>query len=333
MVAVFLFAIVVLQNVRYFQLKSYLKALVAFTAIFVSAAWLQFPAYLAFKEILRVLFVDVWKGVTPRSEFIFPRFFELAHADMAGAMKSILVYDGADVLFLLTTLAGLIIMLNMRKQLNDTSRFLFLFTGVVLLFFPIGLVLKVGLFRVLYYLRPLFPVFSSIFVLYLIKNKAWIRVLLLSSIILLVTVQLYSCQLLIPPANILLQDLPADEPLVYVNKVNTIYQRQMVYFAMSHISRQIACDISTKNQIIGLTDFNFSRTHIVDYYPLDRSQSEKEYNFFLIHFPGIGGPFVEQAEKRTGDLIRKAAENSSIIYTNGESYVLTEPFLYSKGTP
>jgi len=97
----------------------------------------------------------------------------------------------------------------------------------------------------------------------------------------------------------------------------------MIEFAGNYLNGRIACDLVTREQIKGLTDFSFSVAYITGYYPLDKSQLEKRYDYFLIHLPGASGPFKEQAEMRTRDLILEAIYNSSVIYTNGESYALT----------
>lgn len=323
---VFLLMIMLLQKVPYFRLKSYLKASATFAVMSVCVAWLMFPARFTLEAITRTIFVSVLGGTTPASGYIPSRFFELAHIDMLEATKTILVSKGADVFLLLLGLGGLIVLLKMQKQVNNTSRFLFLISGLMLLFIPIGLLLKIGGFRILRLASPLFPILSVIFILYAGKRRAWMRAVTFSSIILLATLQLYSCQPLIPSANVLSKDLPTSEPIFYASSMNSIYQRQMIEFARDYVGDRmgynIACDKVTRNQITGLTEFNFSAAHLAWYYPLGKNQPEKEYDYFLTHLPGVSGPFDEQAEMRTRDLILEAIYNSTIVYTNSESYIL-----------
>ena len=282
----------------------------------------MFPGEFTYESILRVIFVGAPRGITPAGGFIPPRFFELARTDMLGAIKTILVFNGADAFLLLMTLGGLMVLLKKRKQVSNTAKFLFLISGLMLSFIPFGFLLKVGGFRVLHLASPFFPIFCGIFTLYAGKKRMWLRAVIFSSIILLATLQLYHCQPLIPPANILSKDLPTSEPIVYATGVNSIYQRQMIEFARDYVGGRIACDGVTRNQITGLTEFDFSNAHLARYYPLDKNQPERTYDCFLIHVPGISGGFGEQAEIRTRDLIIEAIYNSSIIYTNGESYIL-----------
>ena len=317
----FLLTTMLLQKIPNFRLKSYLKAPAVFAVTLICGAWLMFPAGFTFEAIVRTILVGVPRGTSPGG-YVPPRFFELARVDMFGAIKSILVFNGADAFLLLLTIGGLMVLLKMRKRVNHTSKFLFLISGLMLLFIPIGLLLKVGGFRVLHIASPLFPIFSGIFILYASKRRVWMRAVIFSSIILLATLQLYSCQPLIPSANIVLKDLPTSEPIVYVTDVNSIYQRRMIEFARDHVGGQIACDKVTRNQIKGLTEFDFSVAHLTWYYPLDKNQPGRTYDCFLIHLPGISGGFGEQAQIRTRDLIIEAIYNSSIIYTNGESYIL-----------
>jgi len=326
LLTVLLLMIILLQKVSYFRLKSYLKASATFAAISVCVAWLMFPARFTLEAITRTIFVGVPSGVTPIAESVPSRFFELARVDMLGAIKSILVFSGAAVFLSLLTLAGLMILLKMRKEVDNTSKFLFLVGGLILLFVPIGFLLKVGAFRILHLASPLFPIFSSIFILYVGKRRMWVRGVIFPAIILLATLQLYDCQPLLPSANVLSNELPTSEPIVYVNQVNSIYQRQMIEFARDYVGGRIAGDIVTRNQIIGLTEFDFSVAHLEYYYPLDKNQLERKYDCFLIHLPGASGRFGEQAEMRTRDLILETIYNSSITYTNGESYILVHNF-------
>lgn len=326
LLTIFFLTVMLLQKVSYFRLKSYLKASAAFAVASISVAWLMFPAKFTFEAIVRVIFVGAPSRTTPIAESVPSRFFELARVDMFGAIKSILVFNGADVFLLLLTLGGLMVLLKMRKQVNNTSKFLFLISGLMLLFIPIGFLIKVGGFRVLHMASPLFPIFCGIFILYACKRRVWMRAVIFLSIILLATLQLYSCQPLIPSANVLSKDLPGSEPIVYVTGVNSIYQRQMIEFARDYVVGRIACDHVTRNQIRGLTEFDFSVSHLARYYPLDKNQPERTYDCFLIHVPGISGGFGEQAEMRSRHMILATIYNSSILYTNGESCILAHDF-------
>lgn len=339
LLATLLLAIMLLQKISHFRLKSFLRGSGIFAGTLACVAWLMFSARHTFEQILHVLFVGVPSGITPRAENIPSRFFELFRVDIFGALRTILVFNGADIFLLLLTLGGLIVLVKMRKQLNNTSNLLLLIISLMLVLVPIGLLLRVGQFRVVDLASPLFLTLSGIFVLYIGKigkRRALMGAVIFSSMILLATLQLYRCQPLIPTANVLSKDLPATEYIIDVIQVNSIYQRQMIEFAKNYIEGQIACDHITRNQIIGLTDFNFSATHLLHayergwYYPLDKNQLEKEYHYFLIHLPGVSGQFGESAETRTRDLILEATYNSSIVYTNGESYVLHRNYLQTQ---
>jgi hypothetical protein len=323
LLTIFLLTIVLLQKISYFRLKSYLKVPQIFAATLICVAWITFPAERALEKISRLVFVGALAGTTPAAEQITPRFFELAQVDILAAIKTFLVFYGVDIFLLLLTFASLIILLKRLKQLDNTSKFLFLMCGVTLVSMPLAFLSKLGLFRVLYFLSPLFPIFTSIFILLTCKRRKWLIVVIISLVVLLTPIRLYKCQPLIPSANTLKKDLPAGEPIVYVTGVNSIYQRQMIAFAGDYVRGGIACDLVTREQIISLTDFSFSVAYLTRYYPLDKTQIERRYAYFLIHLPGASGPFNEQAEFRTRDLILEAIYNSSVIYTNGESYTLT----------
>jgi len=143
----------------------------------------------------------------------------------------------------------------------------------------------------------------------------------------LATIQLYGYQPLMPSASSISKDLPMDEPIGYRVWVNSAYQRNMITHTEKYVPQDtlIACDAVTRNQIIGLTNHNFSSNHIAWYYPLDKTVPERNYNYFLIHRPGKSGAFNEKAEIRTGFLITESLYKSTynILYNNGESYMLS----------
>lgn len=318
----FLFAIAAIPRIPYLRLKSFFNFQTALMPTIICVEWLTVRATPALIAILSILFIGVPAGQGTPGGFIPPRFFELVRVDLLEAIKAALVYDGGDLLILLLTVWGLMILLRMRRNIDHTSRFLLFVCGLMLLFIPLGLLLKVGGFRILHLASPLFPVFCAVFIIRTVRQKTWIRALVVFSLAVLATLQLYACQPLIPSANVLSKDLPTNEPIVYVNHVNSIYQRQMINFAESYVDGRISCDGLTENQITGLTRLDFSVAHLTRYYPLDKNQPVRTYDCFLIHLPGISGVFAEQVEMRTRVLLIETMYNSSIVYTNGESYVL-----------
>jgi hypothetical protein len=323
--AVSLLAIMALQRVSHFRPKSLLRASIMLAVASIIIAWLMFPASPTLQEIARLIFIGVPSGRTPPAEYISATFFEHARVNILSAMRSFTVFYGADAFFLLLTLAGLIILLKMRKKLNSAANFLSLFGWVILLFIIIGYLMKLGAPRALTFAGLLFPVFSSVLVLY-IRTRTWIRPFIFISIILLATIQLYGCQPLVPPANVLYKDLPSNVPMSYANLVNSIYQRQMIDFAESHLRGTIAAVSPTASQIVGLTGINFSVANLVWYYPLDKNQPEQRYDYFLIHLPGRSGVPAVEPRLGTTSVILEAIYNSSIVYTNGESYILAHDY-------
>jgi hypothetical protein len=321
LLAIFLVIVFSAQRIPRFRLKSYLRLSALFSVVSITLAWLTFSARDAFGTIIRGLFSGPTGGA-PTSEAIPVRFFELASVNVLEAGKAVLVYYGADVFLLLLMLASLAILMKVWKQIDNSSKFLALIAVVMLVSIPVGALVKVGMFRVVNLAGPLLPIFAGIFIQRAGKRRAWLSAMIFSSIVILATLQLFACQPLIPPASVLSKNLPADQPVVYVSNVNSAYQRQIAAFASSYVVGTIACDAVTQTQISGLTESNFSINHLAFYYPLDKNQPEKEYDYFFIHLPGISGAFEEKVEVRTRDLILQAIYNSSIVYTNGESYAL-----------
>ncbi len=323
--AISLLAIMLLQRILHFGKRSYWRASIPLGVALIIVVWLMFPASTTLQGIVNVIFVSVPGGVTPQSEYISSTFFEHVRANILSATRSFAVYYGADAFFLLLTLAGLLLLLKWRKKLNNALNFLSIFGWLTLFLMVVGYLMKLGAPRVLQFARLLFPVFAGVVVLR-IGKKAWVRKLILpvifSTIILLATIELYGCQPLVPPANVLYKDLPPDVPMGYAGIVNSIYQRQMISFAENHVQGRIAAVGPTSSQIVGLTNINFSAASLVSYYPIDRSLPEQQYDCFLINLPGKSGAPAVEPPLRTTSVILEYIHNSSIVYTNGESYIL-----------
>ncbi len=259
------------------------------------------------------------------------RFLELARIDIFEGLKMATLTYGANILTMFLTMLGLVFVVKMRKRPKQLV-FISVFIAITWLFLTVGLTLGVGA----YYYRRMFDwplmVYPPIIGLLLSKlEKRRYVVVLLFSLIFLATITVYDYQPLVPTANVLSADLPKDEPLVYEVQVNSIYQRQMIEYVEKYVRGPIACDAVTRNQIYGLTRYNFSETYLTWFYPfsrlIDESMPEVRYEYFLTHLPGKSGAFQEEAEIRTRALILGALYNSTfnIVYSNSESYVLAKP--------
>jgi len=322
---IFIVGVKLLQKISWFRLKSYLKLSLVLAATAIVAAWLLVPARFTFNAIVAAIMEGLSGRQNPGGESIPSRFFELANVNMRGAIDTALVFYGADILFLAMTVICLIFLIKMRKQNNESLNFLLVLAVIVVTAGLVGIPLGVGGFRILYFISLLFTIFCTIAILSIIKRKTWVHAAILLLIVFVSTLQFYNCQPLLPSANVLSQNLPAEEPIVYVNSVNSVYQRQLIIFAENHVAGKIACDAVTENQILGLVDSDFFVNHLWwYYYPLDKTAAALQYDCFLIHLPGVSGGFIEQAELRNHDVILNTIYSSNVVYTNGESFVLTD---------
>jgi hypothetical protein len=322
LITVFLLAVLLIQKVPYFRLKSYLPVPALLAAVSICTAWLLFSAKFTLEQFVRLLFFYAPSGSTPGSESIPSPFFSLINVDIFGAVRIVLITYGAEIFVLLLALGGLIVSLKKLRHVDNVSKFIVLIFGVMLLLAPVGFFMKLGGFRVLDSANILFPIFVGVLILNRANRRTWVRSVILLSIMFFAFSELYPCQPIVPSANTLQKDLPPTEPIVYVTFVNSIYQRQVIGFAKSYAQGLIACDAITLNQIQGLTDADFYNSHLAWYYPLDKNLVKEQYDFFIVHIPGISGVYTEPAAIRTKDIILETVYNSSITYTNGESFVL-----------
>jgi hypothetical protein len=325
-----LLLILALERVPYLRTKYRTRSLrvpVALTVTAIGLTWLIFRAGSTFQEILVEIFLGVPTGTTAKSEYIPSTFFRLVDADILAAVKTFLVYYGADFILLILTLVGVILMLRLTKKLNSVENFLLLFCGLVLLIIPIGVFLKLGATRALSFAELMFPIFSGIAIFYLSKKGKWASFCVFALIMLLLPLQSYGCQPLIPSANVIYKELPSSTPIGYATDVYSIYQRKVISYTVSYVtSGRIACDQITYNQIAGIADYDFLDAHLIFYYPIDKQQPQQAYDLFIIHVPGRAGILQEKAPVRTPDLILQTIHDSGVVYTNGESYILAHNY-------
>jgi hypothetical protein len=283
---------------------------------------------------LIILYFDKIRGAVIVSKELVPqRFFAVGFLDQ---LSVVLVIYGATILLMVLTVIGVVVAIKrLRTQLQSGLIFLSLFLVSLWAILAIQLLsgfsgLEFG--RILMLSLVFSPIFAAVAISHVTKARAKKLVMLLIPLLMiLATIELYGFQPLIPTYG------RTGEPLTHVGNVNSVYQRYMIEHAERYIQEGlIACDRVTTNQIIGLTSHNFSDSHLAWYYPFSRllhsNITEKEYDYFLIHLPGKSGPLSEKAEIRTRSLIVESVCNSSVLYSNGESYVLSEPFMYSNSS-
>ena len=323
----FLLILLFLKKFSRLGLSSFLSSAKVLILVLIGLAWFSFQAYGALQSIVQVFSVEIPTGTTAVSQHIGTGSFTVLRINPIAALMSFGVVYAADVFFLLLSFVGLLLILRMRKRLNPVSRFFAILYSIVLVLGVVGAILTVGAPRLLFVAQLLFPIFSSIFICSLLSKKTSIRKLIVGVvfflIILLATIEFYGCQPIIPSANVLDKDLPSSVKLNYVFMVNSIYQRQMIIFAEKYVSGVVAAVFPITNQIIGLTNSNFS-LNVRSYDPLDSNLSKPYYDFLLINAPGSAGNYAGNPNPLLNDpiLMNNYISNQTIIYTNGESYVL-----------
>lgn len=319
---IFLFGTIILQRIPSLRLANFIRTRAVIAAALIGVAVLMFQATDAFTSMLQTVFIASPGSYTPGSEFIPSSFFSLALADPIGGIMVTLVYYGMDVFLLLLALGGLIVLLKERKELSNLFKFLLLLGGLPLLFIPIGAIMKVGTFRLVYFVIPFLLLFSSVFLLYLGSKKKWLPIAVFSFMMILAPIELYACQPLIPSANIVYKELPKTEPIGYVGQVTSVYQRQMILFAQNYVTGKIAGDAMSTSQVLGSAGYKYTNEHVIYYNPLDTSQPPQKYDALFIHLAGKSGILPDNAKARSPSSILNAIYSSNVVYTNGESYIL-----------
>ncbi len=331
-----------------FMIKSfrfrYLKATLLIFLAVLNLAWLLYQAPVLYGSARAVIitFLNAMQGLTigdPVSGFR-PRFFQL---DIVSVSKTLAVFHGGDLFLVFLMVLGILVV---AKKLRSSTifRFLSLYVVIAWVYYAVQRLVGRGFTGIVEYTRIfehtliLAPILAGVTLFYLKKKlRSQVPVIaIVSLLMILAPIELYACQPLVPPSNVVSELLPSNQPLVYLGMVNSIYQRSLIRHAERYIREGfIASDLVTTRQMQGLTSYNFSKTHVRQYYPfsrlIDETKEKRAYDYFLVHSAGRGGVLYEQAEIRTTSLIHTAIYNSSIIYNNGESYVLQRPFMYEDG--
>ena len=135
-------------------------------------------------------------------------------------------------------------------------------------------------------------------------------------------IQFFRYQPLVPKVGVLSRDLPKNEFIVDLGRVNTPYQKEMISFAERYSSdARIASDSVTRFQIHGFSNYSFVLRHIwhSPLYP----DKNLQWNLFLLH-TSKAGPFQEEVEYRTSEMIENLRlEAGNIIYDNGASFIIS----------
>jgi len=305
------------------------------TIVLINCAWLSLKATNLLEMIIeteipymeRLLGYEAVAGVA-----IPPRLFELGFTE---ALKVAIIFHGGDMLLMFLTLIGIVIAAkNFHTRSKSTFIFLSLYVTSLWLFLAVGLLVfnfgEQWYDRILRMTSTVSPIFASIPFFHMKKGIRNTKLaIFLIGLVILAPIQHYRCQPLVPPASAYSKDLPTDEPVVYINIVNSAYQIHMIKHSETYFpqGKLIACDRVTRDQIFGLTNRTFPYSHLAWYYPLEMGATERRYDYFLIHLPGKSGVLLEKAEARTKSLIYDAMTHSNILYTNAESYILTNPLM------
>jgi len=117
---------------------------------------------------------------------------------------------------------------------------------------------------------------------------------------------------------------PADTPLLWFHQVNTDYQRRMLEFAAGQIpgGAQVLVDYIGYQQsglFFGLDSVYRLRQLSWGALP--------EPAYVLLHWPGVAGAYMEQAEVRSHDFVQRmrTSPGTNVLYDNGGSFILYYP--------
>ncbi|MEM2111226.1 MAG: hypothetical protein QXX08_05035 [Candidatus Bathyarchaeia archaeon] len=304
-------------------------------------AWLMFEANFVFEMLIdtasRLLTGQVSKAPIPQ------RFFEIPFVE---ELKFFVLKYIKDVIIVLLSSAGLLVLLKNFRHKNDYifKNFyipLVYFLGATLFLIAFQFATRFGEIeyrRFIDYAMLLSPFLTGIFLLYIterfrvITKKDWLSVLLTTLILFTCIsacmIQTFPYQPLVPRASVLAEELPENEYITELMRVNTIFQEKMILFAEKFSSKNanITSDTVTRWQIYGLANETFINRYIWCY-PLgpEANIESKQWSILLLHYSGKSGPLDEKVEYRTNEAIDNL-RNLLVctVYDNGESFIVSK---------
>ena len=273
------------------------------------------------------------------------RFFEVP---FTAQIKIFSLYHLKDLIISILSLSGLIIFVNGQKKTGETKiLYLYLFSFLVPIWLILIFELLVGYGDLEYYRLINYGIIFSPFLVGIafyqlkialdssslnFKAKTLAMIFIMFIVVGFSLIQFFPYQPLAPKGNIISEDIPENEPLIHFNNVNTIYQKEMISFACSHFPTDVPITISTitsdtitRLQMIAFFNesFEFVKSRHTWYSPLT-SDTELDWNLFLLHWGEKSGPFAEQVEYRTKNKLieNRNGRGRNIIYDNGESFII-----------
>jgi hypothetical protein len=182
--------------------------------------------------------------------------------------------------------------------------------------------------RLIVYAMALSPFLVGLFLWHLRRYFSRYRfgsalvVLVLFSCISVSLIQIFPCQPIVPRANVLSPDLPANEYIFDYRLVNTVYQEKMILFAegFSSNSTRVASDEVTRWQINGFANSTFVNRVIYDSPLIVQNLG---WNLLLLHYDGKAGPLNEKVGNRTSERLTELKDTlGNVVYDNGESFII-----------
>lgn len=318
------------------------KVLLLATVLFIS--WWMYQANFLFGTFVENI-VNVIVEQSINKAPVPQRFFEIP---LLSKVKIFSIFHLKDAIISLLTIFGLITIPMLKTTNVEKSFYIYLisFLTPILAFIVFQLVTGYGDFeyyRFINYGLIFTPFFVGV-LLYRVKlaidsshlnfkMKPMLMLLIMFAIISISLIQFFPYQPLVPNANEMSEIYTYDDDIFEFNHVNTIYQKNMIYFTSKYTPTYatITSDIYTRLQLIAFYD-ELIGTPLTSRHTWHSAimNEELEWDYFLLHWNGKSGPFTEQFEYRTNEKImwHRNIRGRNIIYDNEESFIIQRNILY-----
>jgi hypothetical protein len=295
----------------------------------------SFAARLMFESgnVLKVFVGGVEDILIRQTSGIVPtRFFQVPFS--AEVIFLALNYVEEAVIVLISFIGIMVLFVKLRHNNKEIYEKFYIFLLSIIVAILALLIIQVvsgfslGYGRLIAFAMVLSPFLVGLFLWHVNEHFSGSRLgsaliaLLLFSCISISLIEIFPYQPIVPKANVLSQDLPANEYIFDFRSVNTVYQEDMILFAQRYSSNntRVASDVVTRWQIYGFADDTFINKHI---YQSPLESQDLSWDMFLLHYDGKAGPLNEKVENRTNERLTELKDTlGNVVYDNGESFII-----------
>ncbi len=295
--------------------------------------WWLFQAHELFTTAFEQLEAAAHGGASAKLP-VPSRLFDLPTIDRLWTM---FLMHGSTIVLLLLSAIGALILWKKRDEISPgfkTSLLVIAAAEISLILILAGQLLigfgNLEYFRLIGYAVLMSPFFAGL-ALWQLRLRSRIEwAVVICGFLLISLLQIFPYQPAVSKAERVSSTMEDGEPVLYFHTVMSSFQADMLAFAWLHAPKQSvsASDRITRDTSLRLFGWTSFRNALFNGYADDNNKLDGgDWQLLMVHQPGPAGPFSERVECRTRAEVDRIVREPgfSLVYSNGESFILTRP--------